>query len=147
MKKFKTKILDKLNTKNSAVVNRTEFGKFIKESRFEKDSLATITLQKYKPNYLKYSSVNRNESLAVFSEMYYSDGWNAYIDGKRTDHFRANYVLRALVIPAGKHSIEFKFEPEVIKSGSTIALASSIGMLFLIVGGIYYERRKKWFEK
>ncbi|HMI07134.1 MAG TPA: YfhO family protein, partial [Flavobacterium sp.] len=86
------------------------------------------------------------DGLAVFSEMYYANGWNAFIDGKKTDHFRTDYVLRGMIIPAGKHTIEFKFEPEVIKKGSMITLASSVGMLFLIVGGVYFERRKKWFE-
>ena len=141
------KSLDSLDTKNVALVNRKEFGSRFKSdpTTFTKDSLATITLQKYKPNYLKYISDNTQNGLAVFSEMYYKDGWNAYIDGKPKDHFRADYVLRALEIPAGKHTIEFKFEPEVVKTGSTIALASSIGMLFLIAGGLYWERRKQWF--
>ena len=84
--------------------------------------------------------------MAVFSEMYYADGWNAYIDGNKVPHFRADYALRAMVIPAGKHQIEFKFEPQVVKTGSTIAMASSIGMVLLIVGGLYFERRKIWFS-
>ena len=79
--------------------------------------------------------------------MYYADGWNAYIDGTKTPHLRANYVLRALPIPAGKHVVEFKFEPEVVKTGSTISLASSLGMVLLIVGGLYYERKKMWHIK
>ena len=140
--------LDSLDTKNVAVVNDFEFGSRFKSdpTTFVKDSLATILLDKYKPNYLKYSTNNSQNGLAVFSEMYYANGWNAFIDGKKTAHFRANYVLRALEVPAGKHIIEFKFEPEVVKTGSSIALYSSIGMLFLIVGGLYMERRKKWFE-
>jgi uncharacterized membrane protein YfhO len=74
--------------------------------------------------------------------MYYKEGWNAYIDGKLTPHFRADYTLRAMEIPAGKHKIEFKFEPEVVKTGSLIALVSCKGMLFLLVGGVYLERKK-----
>jgi uncharacterized membrane protein YfhO len=74
--------------------------------------------------------------------MYYKNGWNAYVDGNKVEHLRANYVLRALPIPAGKHTIEFKFEPEVVKTGSTITLISSIGILFLLIGGIYVERKK-----
>ena len=140
------KALSGLDTKNEAVVNETEFKSFISKTSFTKDSLATIQLQSYKPNHLKYLSNNANTGLAVFSEMYYKDGWNAFIDGKSTSHFRANYALRALTIPAGKHTIEFKFEPQVVQTGSTITLASSIGMLFLIVGGLYFERKKSWYS-
>lgn len=135
------KALDNLDSKNVAVVNNKEFE--IKNKAFAKDSSATITLDSYKPNYLKYTSNNANKGLAVFSEMYYGKGWNAYIDGKKSDHIRVDYVLRALEIPAGKHSIEFKFEPQVIKTGSTITLVSSFGMLLLLVGGIYFEKKRR----
>ena len=140
------KALDKLDTKNVAVINYLEFRTRIKiegnSQFFQKDSSATITLDSYKPNHLKYTSNNANEGLAVFSEMYYKNGWNATIDGKVAGIFRANYALRALQIPAGKHTIEFKFEPQVVKTGSTIALFSSIGMLLLLIGGIYFEKKK-----
>lgn len=134
------KALDSLDSKNVAIVNSKDFE--IKNSAFAKDSSATITLENYKPNYLKYLSNNQKEGLAVFSEMYYGKGWNAYIDGKSVEHIRVNYVLRGLQIPAGKHKIEFKFEPQVVKTGSTITLISSIGILILLVGGIYFERKK-----
>ncbi|SCY80672.1 YfhO family protein [Flavobacterium caeni] len=138
--------LDKMDTKNVAIVNQTEFGALVKKTVFEKDSTASISVAAYKPNYIKYKSRNAHDGLAVFSEMYYGNGWNAYIDGKKADHFRADYVLRAMHVPAGSHTIEFKFEPEVVQKGGTIALASSVLMVFLIVGGIYFERRKLWFK-
>ena len=134
--------LDKINTKNVAVVNQVEFPEFVKNTSFTKDTLAVINLVKYKSDDLVYASNNSNNGLALFSENYYKNGWNAYIDGKLTPHFRANYVLRALQIPAGKHKIEFKFEPQVVKTGSMIALISFIGMLILLGGGIYFERKK-----
>ena len=140
------KSLDSLDTRNTAVVNQKEFGAMLKKNTFQLDSLASITLQKYKPNHLKYISNNTYEGLAVFSEMYYADGWNAFIDGKKVPHFRADYALRALVIPEGKHHIEFKFEPQVVKTGSTIAMTSSLGMVLLILGGLYFERRKIWYS-
>jgi hypothetical protein len=140
------KDLDSLDTRNTAIVNQKEFGTMLKKNSFPLDSLASITLKQYKPNYLKYTANNSNEGLAVFSEMYYADGWNAFIDGNKVPHFRADYALRALVIPAGKHQIEFKFEPQVVKTGSTIAMASSLGMVLLILGGLYFERRKSWFS-
>ncbi|WP_310377250.1 YfhO family protein [Flavobacterium sp.] len=139
------KALDKLDTKNNAVVNTTEFE--IKNKAFAKDSVATIILDSYKPNHLKYTSNNSNDGLAVFSEMYYKNGWKATIDGKTVEIFRANYALRALQIPAGNHKIEFKFEPQVVKTGSTIALFSSIGMLLLLIGGIYFENKKIEYRK
>lgn len=137
------KALIGLDSKNVMVVNEKEFA--IKEEAFAKDTLAIITLNSYKPNHLKYTSNNSNAGLAVFSEIYYGKGWNAYIDGKKTTHIRVNYVLRGLQIPAGKHSVEFKFEPQVIKTGSAITLISSIGMLLLLIGGIYFERKKESF--
>ena len=135
------KALDKLDSKKVAVINSKEF-KF-RKTAFVKDSLASITLDLYQPNHLKYTSTNTSDGLAVFSEMYYKNGWNSYVDGNKVEHLRANYVLRALPIPAGKHTIEFKFEPEVVKTGSTIALLSSIGMVLLLVAGIYFERKKE----
>lgn len=134
------KALDQFDSKNVAVVNAKEFE--IKKTAFAKDSSATITLDSYQPNDLKYTSINTNEGLAVFSEMYYKNGWNAYIDGKKVEYIQADYVLRALPIPAGKHSVEFKFEPQVVQTGSTITLVSSIGILLLLMGGIYLERKK-----
>ena len=129
--------------KNIAIVNQNDFAE-LKNASFVRDATANITLQNYKPNYIKYTTQNANDGLAVFSEVYYPKGWNVYVDGKPGTIFRADYVLRAMKVPAGKHTIEFKFEPQVVKTGGTIALASSIGMLFLIVGGLYFERKKQW---
>jgi len=90
----------------------------------------------YQPNHITYRSANTHAGVAVFSEMYYANGWNAYIDGMLQDHFRVNYVLRALRIPEGDHTIEFKFEPEVVITGSKITLASSILLVLVVLGGI-----------
>ena len=139
------KALDDLDTKNVAVFNVHHFGARLQSARLKEnwDDSGKIQLDVYKPNYLKYSSENTGKGIAVFSEIYYENGWNAYIDGKKTDHFLVNYVLRAMEVPAGKHTIEFKFEPQVVKTGSIIALISSIGMMLLFMGGIYFEQRKK----
>ena len=142
------KALDKLDNKNSAVYSQDFSGQIITKrmpllsKSFVTDSTATINLVFNKPNHLKYSSNNKNQGFAVFSEMYYKNGWNATIDGKSENILRVDYALRGLNIPAGKHTIEFKFEPQVVKTGSTIALVSSIGMLLLLVGGIYFENKK-----
>ncbi|MFN7100186.1 MAG: YfhO family protein, partial [Flavobacterium sp.] len=134
------KALRNLNSKEVAVINHKEFQ--LPTTTFTKNSSASITLSSYKPNDLRYKSVNTNDGLAVFSEMYYADGWNAYIDSKKVDHVRVNYTLRGLLIPKGSHTIEFKFEPQVVKTGSTIALISTIGIVILVIGGIYFERKK-----
>ncbi|MBT8273842.1 MAG: YfhO family protein, partial [Bacteroidia bacterium] len=137
------RMLDSLDTKNQAVILKNlNFSKDI-PSTFERDSLASISLVDHKPNYLKYESNNSADGLAVFSEVYYEKGWDAYIDGQAIDHFRVNYVLRALEVPKGTHTIEFKFEPQVVKTGSTIALASSLITALLILSGLYFEYKKK----
>jgi len=138
--------LDSLNVKTEAVFNATKFPK-VSRFNFLHDSLATITLKDYEPNHLTYESSNKNKGLAVFSEMYYGHGWNATIDGKPAEHFKANYVLRAMEVPAGKHTIEFKFEPEVVETGSKIALGSSIALGVIAIVGIVFSfvrsRKKK----
>lgn len=136
------KALNKFDSKNEAITQVEVSSKLGLPKQYVKDSLATIQLTNYKPNHLKYSSKNDKDGFAVFSEMYYKNGWIATIDGKETPIYKVNYTLRGLQIPAGNHKIEFKFEPQVVKTGSTIALISFIVMLLLLVGGIYYEKKK-----
>ena len=136
------KTLDHIDTKTVAVFNVREHEAKFRSARLKKqwDTTGTIKVVEYKPNYIKYKSDNAKDGLAVFSEIYYKNGWNAYIDGQLTDHFPVDYVLRAMEVPGGEHTIEFKFEPQVIKTGGMINLVSSIGMLLLLIGGIYFER-------
>ncbi len=137
--------LDSLDTKTTAVVNSANF-KNINRFDYQVDSTATIDLVSYTPNYLTYTSQNPNAGVAVFSEMYYQNGWNAYIDGKLLDHFKVNYVLRALKIPEGSHTIEFKFEPKVVQIGSQISLASTILLGLVLLGGLgfsFWKARKE----
>lgn len=134
--------LDSLRTKQKAIVN-VAFKTEIEKSRFAKDSLDIITLISYQPNEMKYESNTSSEQLAVFSEMYYKNGWNAYLDGTLTPHIRANYVLRAMEVPAGKHEIVFKFEPTVIKKGNTITLTSFALLLLIPIGWFFIDKKKK----
>ncbi len=105
------------------------------------DSTGVIKLTAYKANHLTYTTKLQSNQLAVFSEIYYDKGWNAYIDGKPVPHLRANYVLRAMKIPAGNHTIEFKFEPKTYYTGEKIALAGSVLVLLIFVGGVFMELR------
>lgn len=138
------KLLNELDTKRAAIFNIHLYGDKFKNARLKRnlDTSGTIKIDIYKPNYIKYTSNNKNEGLAVFSEIYYENGWNAYIDGVKTEHFPVDYVLRALIVPGGEHTIEFKFEPQVIKTGSTITLISAVGMLLLLLGGVYYMKER-----
>ena len=131
-----------LNTKEKALIT-PEFTSNLKQHTFKKDSTATINLKSYQPNELIYESKSSQDAFAVFSEIYYENGWKAYIDEKEVDILRVNYTLRGLEIPSGTHEIVFRFEPKVIKTGSTIVLASSILLMLLILGGIIYEFKEK----
>lgn len=109
------------------------FSDILEGKTFEADTTAMIELSEAEPNHLTYLTDARKDLLAVFSEVYYPNGWQAYIDGEPAEHFRANWILRAMVVPAGKHSIEFRFEPAIYSTGETISLASSILLLLLVL--------------
>ena len=136
------KALDSLNTKKIAILKDLNSYGFKDSKKYNVDSLATIKLTKYSLNALSYESFSNQNEFAVFSEIYYKDGWNAYIDGELKPHLNVNYVLRGLEIPAGNHRIEFKFEPKVIQTGSTISLMSYV-LLFLIPLGWFLYNKKK----
>lgn len=143
------KALDSLETKTKAILTDNlsddSYPKTVAKlsKNYVVDSIANIQLTNFKPNYLKYTSNNSNTGFAVFSEIYYGKGWQAFIDGEQVPHLRVDYVLRGIEIPKGEHQIEFKFEPQVIKTGSRIALASSIFLALLLVLGLFYEFKKK----
>ena len=106
---------------------------------------ATISLTKYIPDNLTYEVNAPTEQVAVFSEVYYrgETDWNAYLDGKKVPHMRANYVLRAMRIPAGTKKIEFKFEPPIVALGDTLDLIAN-GLLLAFIGlAIWLSMRKK----
>ncbi len=105
------------------------------------DSSATIKLISYAPNHLKYETSSSTEQVAVFSEIYYKQ-WQAYIDGKEVPIACADYVLRALKIPAGKHSIEFKFDPSSIHTTETIAYVG-LAILLLVALFLGFQAYKK----
>ena len=124
--------LAKLKSKLTAISRASKFD----SKRYSNDSTAAIKLVDYKLNKLVYESNNTADGFAVFSEIYYKDGWNATIDGEAVEHINVNYVLRGLEIPKGTHEIVFEFSPIVVKKGSSIALISSILLFFLILGQV-----------
>lgn len=105
---------------------------------FSNDPNGSIELTDYKPNHLTYTYNADSDQLVVFSEIYYNLGWKAFIDGKPVDHFRVDYVLRGLHVPAGEHTIEFKYELSSYKTGSVLSLVSSI-LVLLLLGFVAYK--------
>lgn len=138
------KALDSLDNKHVAVFAKGKDVLIPTETKqFSVDSLASIEIVEQQPNYLKYNSNNTNNGFAVFSEVYYGNGWKTFIDGEETNHIRVNYTLRGMEVPAGKHEIVFKFDPDVVKTGSSIALASSVLFGLLLLGGLFYGFKKE----
>lgn len=132
--------LKKINTKTQAVINKTD-EELITTQRYNKNTHDSIRLKEYTSNHLTYDFESDKPQLAIFSDIEYP-GWQAYIDGEKVDHIRANYVLRGLEIPAGKHIIEFKFEPSIIETGKWVSIIFYIVFL-LLIGIIFIAERKK----
>jgi hypothetical protein len=124
--------LTKFNPKDTVIIDK-RWENALKSYSPGRDSLDVIKLEEYKPNHLIYSYQSKNNGLAVFSEIYYPMGWIATVDDKPVLHFRVNYVLRGMVLPAGTHKVEFKFHPDVYFIGEKISLISSILLLILMV--------------
>lgn len=135
------KALNTLNTKDSAVI----------DVRYEKlagaqpafDSTAFIKMLENLNDKITYKSNAAKPQFAVFSEVYYPYGWDAYIDGKKTDYLRVNYVLRGMPVPAGEHTIEFRFEPNTVIVSDRFSMWFSILLYLMLAGGLWYAFRKK----
>lgn len=143
------------NSEMTALSNFNPASEAVIDKRFEKqvtvtpykDSASSIKLTKYGLNDLSYEANNAKDGFGVFSEIWYPGGWKAYIDGKETPIVRVNYALRGMVIPAGKHTIEMKFRPEVFLKSRKISAMSSWVLILLILGGIgfgVWKNRKEW---
>ncbi len=130
-----------VNLATTAVVD--ERYKSVVAGYLQDSIVGSISLVSYAPNQLVYESNSTQEQLAVFSDVYYPKGWNSYIDGQKVDNIRVNYLLRALLVPAGKHTIEYKFEPISYKYGKTLALLSSLLVLVLVGVLVFWLRKKK----
>lgn len=133
--------LQNLNPKNQAILQE-KFAKNLDGLNIQYDSTNTIRLEKYIPDMMTYKYKAATEQLAVFSEVYYPEakGWKVYIDGKAIDGalMKANYLLRAVRVPAGEHTLEMKFEPSSYYTGQTIARIGSILLTILFLGALYF---------
>lgn len=131
------------NPRTTAIINTEEFP-ISTDIAF--DSSATITLEHKQPNdinCLTYKSKSNTDQLAVFSEIYYEPDWKAYIDGKPAEYIRANYVLRAMMVPAGEHVIEFRNEAPTMHRLDSITLICSIATMLIIAGVLFIHYRRK----
>lgn len=126
-----------IDSKKTAVVANSDKNYF-SGKQIVPDSTAHIDLKKYQPNELEYSSVSKTPQLAVFSEIYYPKGWKMFIDGKEVPYIKADYLLRAVHVPAGSHTLKMVFEPEVIKTGKMISMAVFGLFLLLAALGIWF---------
>lgn len=126
-----------IDSKKTAVVANSDKNYF-SGKQIVPDSTAHIDLKKYQPNELEYSSVSKTPQLAVFSEIYYPKGWKMFIDGKEVPYIKADYLLRAVHVPAGNHTLKMVFEPQVIKTGKMISMAVFGLFLLLAALGIWF---------
>jgi hypothetical protein len=122
-----------INPAKEAVIDNI-FKDQITKSSFPVSENEKIELISYQPDELIYKYSASQEKLAVFSEIYYPAGWKSFIDGKESKYFRANYVLRGMLLPAGNHEVKFSFKPASYAIGNRISLASSIVLILMLAG-------------
>jgi len=134
------KLVGEINTKAEMVVDKSFASQL--PTRLTPDSTARTSLASYQPNRLVYNYSSTTDQVAVFSEIYYKDGWNAYIKGAKTPYVRANYLLRAMPLKAGSYEIEFRFEPKSYSVGNTLALISSLLLIISIIGFLFWNWKK-----
>jgi hypothetical protein len=135
----KLKVTNEFNPISEAVMLSSEAQKLSKKS-FSGEG--KISMTNYKPNHIVYNAEVSENQLAVFSEVYYPNGWKAYIDNKEVEIRKVNYMLRGLELTRGKHKIEFKFEVPKYKSANTMAWIGSVILLLVFAFGIFTEIKK-----
>ena len=135
------KALDNTNVRDTAIVDK-QFESIIKFMPVP-DSTASIKLIANNNDTVSYQFSSKTNQFAVFSEVYYNKGWNAYVDGVQTPYCKTNYILRGMPVAAGEHKIEFRFEPAIYRLGNTVTVWSSIIAYLLLIAAIVMELRKK----
>jgi hypothetical protein len=131
--------IGKTNLKDTAIVEKS-FSKIVTQPQW--DSISSIKLTKFDNDVIEYEANCIGPQFAVFSEVYYPKGWNAYIDGKKTDYCNADYILRGISLPAGKHTVKFVFEPATVKKGTTIMYIASYFIVLFFIGGLFMVWRE-----
>jgi len=131
--------INKIDPSGMAVIDKKFKSQVTKESYpvVEDDEIELVS---YKPDEVVYKASVKDDKLAVFSEIYYPEGWKSYIDGKESSYFRANYILRGMIVPAGDHEIKFSFKPSSYITGNKISLTSSIVLILLFAAYFIYKR-------
>jgi hypothetical protein len=141
-------LLGHINTKKEMVVDKRYASQL--PQKMYNDTTSRIVLSKYEPNRIVYNFSSITDQIAVFSEIFYENGWNAYIKGQQVPYIRANYLLRSMPLKAGVYDIEFKFEPNSYKIGNLIAMISSALFILCLVGFAYWQimqlKRQKMSE-
>lgn len=133
--------LGRIDTQTEAVVD-ARFSDQVSGFSYQESADAAIAVQEHLPNFIKYIYDSPVPQAVVFSEIYYNNGWVAFLDGAPVDYFRVDYLLRGLVVPAGSHSIEFKFEPQSFALANTVTTAASVLVLLLLIGGLWLNAKK-----
>ncbi|WP_411811022.1 YfhO family protein [Chryseobacterium scophthalmum] len=136
------KAIGEIDSKKTAVINVSDKSYF-NNKPVQADSTATINLTKYEANELEFKSQSKAPQLAVFSEIYYPHGWKVFVDEKEVPYIKADYLLRAVHIPAGNHHIKMIFEPQVIETGKWISLLCFGLFVILSAFGIFWLNKKK----
>jgi hypothetical protein len=132
--------LDNTDLRDTAVIDRS-FSADIK-IQSQSDSTAIIKLKENLNDKILYDYNSLAPQFAVFSEVYYNHGWNAYVDGEKSPYVKVNYILRGMSLPAGKHLIEFRFEPPSFTTGRMITICSNILVILSIIAAIYFYVRR-----
>jgi hypothetical protein len=133
--------LNDIDIRSQATLDR-RFEEKVDQMSFSEDPSARIELTDYLPNRMTYASSSSEKQFAVFSEIYYEEGWEASIDGQPAEIVRVNYTLRGLEVPAGDHTIVFEFKPTTYFTGEKISYAGSILLILLLIGAAILELRK-----
>ena len=133
--------LDSANLRDTAIV-AASFQKSIPQNP-QYDSAAVLQLKKRENDDISYSCKSATPQFAVFSEIYYTAGWNAYLDGQKTAYVKTNYTLRGMYVPAGSHTIDFKFEPTSYKTGRMITIWSTvlIYLAIILAFALYFKKK------